>query len=228
MPRWAFSLYWRRDGVPIWRNDGLIAREAAALDPLPDDAQRFAEGIAARIGITADYVQPAYEDPADRMLKQGLIPENVDPSDPKIDDPDERARIAEIVRWSCRPAGRLRAAAAALDSAGKARMAERAMANAARPAVPYSGRFAARLPAAAARAAPPGSRRRSASRPGRPVRRTSAAAGSARHPSDQAAGAAALRPQTDRRRSRPTCRRCSARRAQPPRSLEPICRCAPR
>ncbi|HXD13202.1 MAG TPA: transglutaminase family protein, partial [Xanthobacteraceae bacterium] len=96
IPRWAFSLYWRRDGVPIWRNDGLIAREAAALDPLPDDAQRFAEGIAARIGITADYVQPAYEDPADRMLQQGLIPENVDPSDPKIDDPVERERILKL------------------------------------------------------------------------------------------------------------------------------------
>jgi uncharacterized protein (DUF2126 family) len=106
IPRWAFSLYWRRDGVPIWRNDGLIAREAAALDPLPDDARRFAEGIAARIGITADYVQPAYEDPADRMLQQGLIPENVDPSDPKIDDPVERERILKLFDGHAgRPAG---------------------------------------------------------------------------------------------------------------------------
>ena len=96
LPRWAFSLYWRRDGVPIWRDDGLIAREAAAHKPSPDDARRFAEGIAARLGIMADYVQPAYEDPADRMLKQGLIPKNVDPSDPKIDDPHERARILSL------------------------------------------------------------------------------------------------------------------------------------
>ena len=96
LPRWAFALYWRRDGVPIWRDENLIAREAVDHKPTADDSQRFAEGIAARVGITADYVQPAYEDPADRMLKQGLIPENIDPSDPKIDDPRERARILSL------------------------------------------------------------------------------------------------------------------------------------
>jgi uncharacterized protein (DUF2126 family) len=96
LPRWAFALFWRRDGVPIWQDDGLIAREATNRKAATDDAQRFAEGIAARVGITAEYVQPAYEDPADRMLKQGLIPENVDPRDPKIDDPVERARILSL------------------------------------------------------------------------------------------------------------------------------------
>ena len=96
LPRWAFSLYWRRDGIPIWRDESLIARETVEHDLTPHDSQRLAEGIAARIGIMADYVQPAYEDPTDRMLKQGLIPENVDPSDPKIDDPRERARILSL------------------------------------------------------------------------------------------------------------------------------------
>jgi uncharacterized protein (DUF2126 family)/transglutaminase-like putative cysteine protease len=106
LPRWAFSLYWRRDGVPIWRDENLIAREAVDHKPTADDSQRFAEGIAARVGITADYVQPAYEDPADRMLKQGLIPENIDPSDPKIDDARERARILSLFdSYAGKPAG---------------------------------------------------------------------------------------------------------------------------
>jgi len=64
IPRWAFSLYWRRDGVPVWRDDGLIARETGDHNASARDAQVFAEGIAARLGFTADYVQPAYEDPA--------------------------------------------------------------------------------------------------------------------------------------------------------------------
>src|SRR5262249_25459832 len=93
LPRWAFSLYWRRDGKPIWRNVALIAPETGGARPLADDVQRFTQAIARRLGIEPDYVQPAFEDPADRLLKQVELPENVDPADPRIDDPVERDRI---------------------------------------------------------------------------------------------------------------------------------------
>jgi len=96
IPRWAFALYWRRDGVPVWRNEALVVREQTDRAVTTADAHRFAEGFAARSGLSADYVQPLYEDPIDRMLKQGLIPENFDPSNPKIDDPHERARILKL------------------------------------------------------------------------------------------------------------------------------------
>jgi uncharacterized protein (DUF2126 family) len=96
IPRWAFALYWRRDGVPVWRDEKLIMREGAKRAASTADARRFAEGIAARAGIMADYAQPAYEDPVDRLLKQGLIPDNFDPEDPKINDPHERARILKL------------------------------------------------------------------------------------------------------------------------------------
>jgi uncharacterized protein (DUF2126 family) len=96
IPRWAFALYWRRDGVPIWRDASLIAREATKRQASTEDARHFAEGIAARAGLMTHFVQPVYEDPLDRMLKQGLLPENFDPSDPKIDDPHERARLLKL------------------------------------------------------------------------------------------------------------------------------------
>jgi uncharacterized protein (DUF2126 family)/transglutaminase-like putative cysteine protease len=96
LPRWAFSLFWRRDGVPVWRDINLIARGPATRPLSARDAQRLGEAIAARLGITADFVQPAYEDPVDRMLKQGALPADIDPSDPKIDDPQERARILRM------------------------------------------------------------------------------------------------------------------------------------
>jgi uncharacterized protein (DUF2126 family)/transglutaminase-like putative cysteine protease len=93
LPRWAFSLFWRRDGVPIWRNAGMFAAEAGMHAATPDDAHAFAEHVAERLGIAKEFAQPAYEDPADRMVKEGELPENIDPADPKIDDPQERARI---------------------------------------------------------------------------------------------------------------------------------------
>jgi len=96
LPRWSFSYFWRRDGMPIWADPGLIAREAVKRPFAADAARRFTEGVAARLGLTADFAQPVFEDPADHMVKQGSLPNNIDPADPKIDDPVERERILRL------------------------------------------------------------------------------------------------------------------------------------
>jgi uncharacterized protein (DUF2126 family)/transglutaminase-like putative cysteine protease len=93
LPRWALSLIWRKDGKPIWRNAALIGSQPRAQAPNSSDAQRFTERFATRLGIAPGHVMPAYEDPAERLLKEGALPANIDPADPKIDDPVERARI---------------------------------------------------------------------------------------------------------------------------------------
>jgi uncharacterized protein (DUF2126 family) len=93
LPRWAFALYWRKDGFPIWHDQSLIAPEERDFAPTAEQAKRFAEGVAARLGIRPDYVIPAYEDPVRQMLAEGDWPDNIDPSNPKIDDPEERKRI---------------------------------------------------------------------------------------------------------------------------------------
>ena len=88
LPRWAFSLYWRRDGAPIWRNADLIATEDKKR-PIPaDEAEHFAEGLTERLGLDGSYILPAYEDPAHWMLKEGELPVNVEPEDPKLADPE--------------------------------------------------------------------------------------------------------------------------------------------
>src|ERR1043166_3354711 len=93
MPRWAFSLHWRRDGKPLWRDAALIAREDETRAPSAEDAKRFAETIATNLGIAAQRVQAAYEDPAHWVLEEGKLPVNVDPLDPKLFDSAARARM---------------------------------------------------------------------------------------------------------------------------------------
>src|SRR5260221_4832482 len=82
LPRWAFSLFWRVDGKPVWQNGKLISLEKPARAASIDDAHRFTEGLAGKLGITTEHVLPAFEDPAERMLKEGARPHNIDPSDP--------------------------------------------------------------------------------------------------------------------------------------------------
>ena len=64
----------------------LLAAEASQSPPSDDDTRRFTEGVAQRLGLASNFVQPAYEDPADRMIKEGDIPPNIDPSNPQIDE----------------------------------------------------------------------------------------------------------------------------------------------
>jgi len=69
VPRWAFCLYWRRDGKPIWHDAARIASEGAAARP--EDPRRFAKALASRLGLDGAYAQPAFEDPGERMREQG-------------------------------------------------------------------------------------------------------------------------------------------------------------
>src|SRR5438552_13582597 len=64
LPRWAFGLYWRKDGIPIWKNADLIASIENPRKADIADAERLVEGTAKRLGLGAKYVLPAYEDPA--------------------------------------------------------------------------------------------------------------------------------------------------------------------
>jgi uncharacterized protein (DUF2126 family)/transglutaminase-like putative cysteine protease len=96
LPRWTFSLYWRRDGQPIWRNPDLIAPETGTAPPDGDSASRLICGIAARLGVGTEGMLPAYEDPAHWILQEAGLPVNVDPSESRIDDPEQRARMARV------------------------------------------------------------------------------------------------------------------------------------
>ncbi|QQO12957.1 transglutaminase family protein [Bradyrhizobium diazoefficiens] len=96
LPRWAFGLYWRKDGVPIWKNADLIARIENPRRPEVRDAEAFMEGTAARLGLDPGYIIPAYEDSIYWLKKEADLPVNVDPADSKLSNAEERARMARV------------------------------------------------------------------------------------------------------------------------------------
>ena len=96
LPRWAFGLLLaqgRRADLEEWRSDRQD-REPAQGEI--EDAQQFMESASKRLGLDAGYVMPAYEDPAHWLQKEAALPVNVDPSDSKLADAEERARMARV------------------------------------------------------------------------------------------------------------------------------------
>ena len=150
LPRWAFGLYWRKDGVPIWKNADLIAKIES---PRKADHRRRRALCwkAPRSGSASirTMCMPAFEDPAHWLQKEAALPVNVDPGDSKLADPEERARMARVFDAGPQQAEGLRAADPALERRAIAtRWMQRALAAAARQPVPDAGRFAARAAAA--------------------------------------------------------------------------------
>jgi uncharacterized protein (DUF2126 family)/transglutaminase-like putative cysteine protease len=96
LPRWAFALYWRGDGQPLWRDANLIAQQDVAGSATLGDAKVFAEALAESLGVDRDRVTAAFEDPVPYLTREQRLPENVDPFDSRLEDPEERARLARV------------------------------------------------------------------------------------------------------------------------------------
>ena len=96
LPRWAFALYWRADGEPIWENSALIAPEVTEKPATIQDAKKFMDALCDGLGLPQSSSMPAYEDAAHFMLVEQKLPVNLTPKSNKIDDPAERERIIKV------------------------------------------------------------------------------------------------------------------------------------
>ena len=96
LPRWTFSLYWRADGHLLWENEALIAGEVSPTELNLNDAELLLRQIAIQLAVDPDFVQPAYEDPAEWLFKEANLPENLNPQNAELDDEDSRRRLAKV------------------------------------------------------------------------------------------------------------------------------------
>ena len=95
LPRWTFSLYWRRDGEPLWQDPTLVAPEGEGT-ATPADGEALLKAMAAGLGVPAENVLPAFEDPGEWVLREAKLPANVTPEDSRLENPEERDRIAQV------------------------------------------------------------------------------------------------------------------------------------
>ncbi|MFD2238376.1 DUF2126 domain-containing protein [Aureimonas populi] len=96
LPRWTYSLYWRKDGKPIWKNPALFVREDGAQGATIENAERLVRRVASSLGVDPDNAAPAFEDPAYWLAREAKLPVNVDPLDSRLEDAEERARLARV------------------------------------------------------------------------------------------------------------------------------------
>ncbi|HWZ93636.1 MAG TPA: transglutaminase family protein [Opitutaceae bacterium] len=96
LPRYALAAYWRKDGVPIWKDEDLIADEARNYGHGPKEAKELATRIAQVIGANPKHVVTGYEDVFYYTWKERRLPSNVTPEKSNLKDKLERERIARL------------------------------------------------------------------------------------------------------------------------------------
>lgn len=96
LPRWSLACYWRNDGQPIWHDEKLIADTDQDYQLNSQDAKIFIRVLAQALGVSRKYVVPAFEDVPHFLVRERQLPVNVDPTDPKLKDPEERSRLVRV------------------------------------------------------------------------------------------------------------------------------------
>ncbi len=91
LPRWQSQICWRTDGGALWRDPALLDHPWG--DPVVgDDAsvEDLARTVAVRLGVPAEHVLAAYDDPYARAWDDARLPEGgpVAPDAPSVDEVD--------------------------------------------------------------------------------------------------------------------------------------------
>jgi uncharacterized protein (DUF2126 family) len=96
LPRWALSIYWRKDGQPCWHDTALFADEKSPVVYTSEDAKRFITTLSHKLGVGDKHIQTGYEDTWYYLWRERRLPVNVDPLDSRLDDELERVRLRRV------------------------------------------------------------------------------------------------------------------------------------
>lgn len=95
LPRWTYSLLWRKDGIPLWRNQNVIADINEPYEFNQSHAGKFIYEVARFLGINPENAMPAYEDVYYFLWEEGNLPTNIDPLWVDLKDTIERRTLSD-------------------------------------------------------------------------------------------------------------------------------------
>ena len=106
LPRWAYTVIWRKDGQPLWKDEKLLADPNSDLGHGIEDARRFASTVAEELDCQQAHLIAGFEDAFYYAWKESTLPTNVDPYSADLDDPLERRYLATLLdRGLSKPTG---------------------------------------------------------------------------------------------------------------------------
>ncbi len=95
LPRWALGLYWRKDGIPVWREAQWLAEAGRDYGHRLADAKSFLDHLARCFALPVACIAPAYEDALAHLLQEAEVPVNVDLGDVDLNDASGRRTLAD-------------------------------------------------------------------------------------------------------------------------------------
>ncbi len=98
LPRWALGVFWRKDGLPVWKNQALFAEPLRDYGHTLDKVKRFGRALCAHLDLDARFLNTAYEDGLHLLSEEARLP--IDWKAEGADPRDALARRALFARLS--------------------------------------------------------------------------------------------------------------------------------
>jgi uncharacterized protein (DUF2126 family)/transglutaminase-like putative cysteine protease len=98
VPRWQLGLFWRKDGLPIWRNDAWNAKDGIDYGYTQEDAKKFLTHLCKYLNVNSSHITAAYEDALHYILEEQKLPINLNPLEYDLKDSWQRQNIAKVLQ----------------------------------------------------------------------------------------------------------------------------------
>jgi uncharacterized protein (DUF2126 family) len=97
LPRWQYGIFWRKDGVALWRKPELLADISKDYGHGVEQAEAFIKQFALRLGLQPRYIKTAFEDSFYYLWQEGTLPDNIDPLSCNLKDSIERKTLMQLL-----------------------------------------------------------------------------------------------------------------------------------